>query len=177
MKHSWILLLMLALLLPACAPRGDSSDPSAPAFELYLLAKDDAHGSEVLNTPLEALSLAEAPLLTTADLLSYDRSIHTLELTEAGMAKVTSLLESGFQVAGIPFVIASGGERLYAGAFWTPLSSQSFDGVVIMDPAFSSEGNTLQISLGYPGSDFFDGTDPRDDARLMDALDDEGVLK
>ena len=177
MKHGWVLLLLLTLALTACAPRPDNSASSAPAFELYLLAGDNTRGSDLLNTSLDNLILAETPLLTTADLLSYDRSTHTLELTETGMEKVTALLESGFQVAGIPFVIVSGGERLYAGAFWTPLSSQSFDGVVIMDPAFLSEGNTLQISLGYPGSDFFNGTDPRDDARLMDALDEAGILK
>ncbi len=89
---------------------------------------------------------------------------------------MTTLLEEGLQVAGIPFVIVSRGERIYAGAFWSMLSSQSFDGVVIMDPVFLTESYTIQITLGYPGSGFFTGTDPRVDARLMDALDGAGVL-
>ena len=90
---------------------------------------------------------------------------------------MTDLLEEGLQVAGIPFVIVSRGERIYAGAFWSMLSSQSFDGVVIMDPVFLTESNTIQITLGYPGSDFFTSTDPRANAQLMDALDEAGVLK
>ena len=177
MKNRWILLIILTLGLAACAlrPAGDTSPTEA--FELYLLADDQAHGADIIDIPIDALELAESPLLTTSDLISYDRSTHAIELTDGGFQKVTTLLESGVQVAGIPFVIISGGERLYAGAFWTPLSSQSYDGVVIIDPAFLSESNTIQITLGYPGVDFYSGADPRDNVRLMRALDAAGVLK
>ena len=160
MKNRWILLLILTPILTACAlhPVGlPTITPPTEAFELYLLLDDQAHGADIIDAPVNALELAEIPMLTTADLDSYDRKTHTIELTEAAMQKVTSLLEDGFQVAGIPFVIVSKDERLYAGAFWTPLSSQSFDGVVIMDPAFLTEGNTLQITLGYPGPDHYTG--------------------
>ncbi|MBG0770204.1 MAG: hypothetical protein H0S82_00765 [Anaerolineaceae bacterium] len=170
-----LIFLILGIGLVACA--GQPAEIRGEAFELYLLADDQAHGMDIIDTPLEDLELAETPLLTTADLISYERSTHTLELTDAGFQKVTDLLEAGFQVAGIPFVVVSGGERIYAGAFWTPLSSQSFDGVVIMDPAFQSDDNTIQITVGYPGSGFFTGADPREDSRLLAALDAAGVLK
>ena len=49
--------------------------------------------------------------------------------------------------------------------------------MVIMDPVFLMEDNTLQITLGYPSIDVFTGMDPRDDPRLMNALDEAGVLE
>lgn len=174
-KFNRLIFLILGFGLVACAVK--SAEIRGEAFELYLLADDQAHGWDIIDAPLEDLDLAESPLLTTADLVSYDRNTHTIELTNEGFQKVTDLLEAGFQVVGIPFVVVSGGERIYAGAFWTPLSSQSFDGVVIMDPAFQSDENTIQITLGYPGSGFFTSTDPREDSRLMDALDAVGMLK
>jgi len=194
MKNKWTVLTLLTLALAtACAPQAvtPAATTAAPqtaaptpttetspaeAFELYLLADDDARGADLLEVPVDDLALEETPLLTTADLTLYDRGTHTLTLTGDGFQKVTDLLADNFQVAGIPFVIVAKGERIYAGAFWTPLSSQSFDGVVIMDPAFT-EGESIQISLGYPGSDFFTDADPRDDARLMDALDEAGILE
>lgn len=180
MKNVWVLMSIFILGLTGCGlspvmPIEEASP--AEAFELYLLANENARGMDVIDTPLETLALADAPLLTTTDLVNYERSSHTIQLTDEGLRKVTALFEEGFQVAGIPFVIVARGERLYAGAFWTPLSSQSFDGVVIMDPVFSTENNTLQIALGYPGVDFYSGADPRIDARLLDALDEAGVLK
>ena len=175
MCSSDLIFLILGMGLVACT--GQPAEIRGEAFELYLAADDQAHGWDVVDAPLEDLELAESPLLITADLVSYDRDTHTIELTDEGFQKVTDLLDAGFQVAGIPFVVVSGGERIYAGAFWTPLSSQSFDGVVIMDPAFQSDENTIQITLGYPGRGFFIGADPREDSRLLDALDAVGVLK
>ncbi|QRN82977.1 hypothetical protein JR338_11260 [Chloroflexota bacterium] len=175
MKIKWMVYFILSLVVTACSVQATGT--TGEAFELYLLEDSQAHGSDIINTPLNDITLAETPLLTTADLVSYEHSTHTLQLTDGGFQKVTDLLEEGFQVAGIPFVIVSRGERIYAGAFWTMLSSQSFDGVVIMDPVFLTESNTIQITLGYPGSGFFTGTDPRADARLMDALEGAGVLK
>ena len=178
MKNNWTLLLILAIGITACVPQVNSpaSAAEAEAFELYLLADDQIRGYQLADTALADLELAETPLLTTADIVTYQRDTHTIELTDAGFEKVTNLLAEGFQVAGIPFVILAKGERIYAGAFWSRLSSQSFDGVVIIDPVFR-EGQAITIELGYPGSDFFTGADPRDDARLMDALDEAGVLE
>ena len=80
------------------------------------------------------------------------------------------------KVDGIPFVVCVGEQPIYAGAFWTPLSSLSFDGVVIMQP-FDTDGTTIRIVLGYPGQDAFTGSDPRADDRVMKALEAAGKLK
>jgi len=78
-------------------------------------------------------------------------------------------------MSGVPFVIMAHEERIYAGAFWSPASSLSFDGVIIMQP-FDPSGQPLLISLGYPSNDFFTGEDPRDDPRLRSALEGSDLL-
>lgn len=59
---------------------------------------------------------------------------------------------------------------------WTLTSSLSFDGVVIMDPAFSSNFS-LSFALGYPTEEVFIGEDPRGDQRIREALKKAGLLE
>ena len=69
----------------------------------------------------------------------------------------------------MPFVVAVDAEPIYSGAFYTPASSISYDGVVIMQP-FAAATPTIQIGLGYPGVEAFTGTDPRSDPRIVTRL-------
>jgi len=89
--------------------------------------------------------------------------------------QVQQIFSTPVKVNGIPFVVCVGTERIYTGAFWTPLSSLSFDGVVIIQP-FNKDETTIQISLGYPGSDMFTGRDPRVDKRILYVLAQDGKL-
>ena len=123
MRFRWLIWTILIIKLLSCTAH--SAGNHDEALELYLLADDQARGPAVIRTPLEALKLAQTPLLTTSDLVGYERSTHTIKLTDAGYQKISDLLADNFQVGGIPFVIVSGGERIYAGAFWTPLSSRA----------------------------------------------------
>ena len=77
---------------------------------------------------------------------------------------------------GIPFVVCVGEQRIYSGAFWTPVSSISYNGVVIMEP-YDETQTTIQIALGYPVADIFTGPDPRADARIIQALEKDEKLK
>ncbi len=61
-----------------------------------------------------------------------------------------------------------GTERVYSGAFWTPASSLSFDGIVIQVPPLD---DALHIQLGYPESpELFRGQDHRSDPRVLKSL-------
>ncbi|MDH4209321.1 MAG: hypothetical protein OEV76_10635, partial [Anaerolineae bacterium] len=80
------------------------------------------------------------------------------------------------EVRGIPFVVCVGTDRIYAGAFMTPASSISFDGVVILEP-FDVERHVISIALGYPSPEAFTGKDPRSDLRVSESLQALGVLK
>jgi hypothetical protein len=153
--------------------------PSA-ALALYTVAEgvtpfdllpstDDA-----ATMPLDEVPLQPEPLLTMSDIVSYDAATHVFTLTTQATERLAAL---DVPIMGPAFVLTVAGEPIYGGAFWTPLSSASYDGVVIMlmpdgSPAFG----TYRIELGYPGPGFFQGPDPRDDPRVLDALSQAGKL-
>ncbi len=180
MKQKWIFgFIILILALSACTEATETpsvSNEQDEAFELYLVADPQMSGPDLINYDLAELPLAEDPILVTDDIASYIWEYHVLNLTDEAYQKMLSIFSMGMPMSGVPFVILSHGERLYAGAFWTPASSLSFDGVVILQP-MDPAGAPLSISLGYPGRDVFTGEDPRSDPRLESALEAAGILE
>ncbi len=162
-------ILVIALVTAGCQP-GESGD-----FAIYLLAQDVA-SVELAKVDLDQLALEEGPIISAEDIVTYDQTTHEIELTQAAYARIQQIFPLPVKVDGIPFVVCVGEQPIYAGAFWTPLSSLSFDGVVIMQP-FETDGTTIRIVLGYPGPDAFMGRDPRADERVMKALQAAGKLK
>lgn len=161
---------ILLLLLMACAtpqPQGE--------FAIFLVDQD-IQPAEIKNTDLDNLTLSPTPLISTADILTYDGETHQIELTQDAFERVTSLYTLPVDVDGIPFVVAVGSQPIYSGAFFTPLSSLSFDGVIILQP-FTQETNTIALSLGYPSWEAFTGLDPRTDPRILSALRESGKLR
>jgi hypothetical protein len=139
--------------------------PADGDLAIYLLSEDiSAFGLEQID--IDQLALENEPIISSDDIVSYDKVDHIIELTQAAYARISQLQ---IKVDGIPFVVCVGSERIYTGGFWTPASSISFDGVVIMQPVDSKE-MTIQITLGYPSASFFTGDDPRADPRIMEAL-------
>lgn len=181
MKKIWIVLAVLGLILAACTPQPTETptptqSTTGKAFELYLVADEQMSGADVYLTDINDLPLAEAPLLKTEDIASYDASFHAINLTDEAYQRMLLVFARGMPMSGVPFVIVSNSERIYAGAFWSMASSLSFDGIAIIEP-LDPFNSPLYLILGYPSSDFFTGQDPRDDARLMQALEDAGLMK
>lgn len=155
---------------PGEAMIDDTPVPAAmDGFALYLTA-----GEFFLDQlpELDEIELAEEPLLSAADMLWYDPETHIVELTESAAGRLTQL-----ELPGRPFVATVDGRPLYHGGFMAAYMSRSYDGVVILWPSMLGEERQLQIQLGYPGSDFFAGEDPRADAVIMEALSRDGKLK
>jgi hypothetical protein len=153
------LLAGLTLLVVAygCRPSGGEG------FALYLPAK------EVPVSLLPALShieIAEAPLISEADILSYSGDIHQIELTSEAYDRIVDL---DVPVSGRVFVVCVDHHPAYTGAFWTPISSISFNGVVILKPTASAR-HVIQLLLGYPSSQFFSGKDPRASPAVLRSL-------
>lgn len=159
-------LALVALLLAACQPAPGGE------FAIYLLeqpltaAQADAQG-------LQNVTLQRQPLVGSTDLLSYTQATHAMILTEAAKERIRQLK---VPVSGLPFVVCVGAERIYAGAFWTSISSLSYDGVIINVLPWEAP-EPLKIELGYPGQGFFARKDPRADARILEALRAAGKLK
>jgi hypothetical protein len=164
-----VLLGILLLAGAGCRPETQGE------FAIYLI-KGDFPSNQLAITGLYALQLQDQPLLTSQDILAYYQDTHQMDLTPEADQRVQNLFSNQVKVDGIPFVVVVGSERIYAGAFWTPASSLSFDGVVIMQPLDPSQ-HTIGLSLGYPSRAAFTGADPRGDSRVLQALRDEGKLK
>lgn len=165
----WIAVLLLGIAAVSCAPS------QANAFAVYLLARD-IPPAQLLTADLRKVELQPTPILNVGDIISYQRATHTLELTVDAYARVQKIFPMPVRVEGIPFVVRVGSELIYAGAFWTPASSLTFDGPYIMQP-FASDTHTIQIELGYPSNAVYTGRDPRADPRIINALQAAGKLK
>jgi len=103
---------------------------------------------------MEALShveLADQPVIGLDDIVSYNSTNHEITLTENGMKNITSLQVS---TSSKSFLVCVNKSPIYWGAFWTPISSQSFSGVTIEMPLGSQETKTITIELGYPHRPF-----------------------
>lgn len=164
-----ILLLILFYLLTgtACQPRKGAE------FGIYLLSRN-IPAVELPAVDINRLSLEANPIISTRDIISYDQTSHMIELTQEAFTRILGI--NPIPVNGTPFVVCAGDQRVYTGAFWTPVSSVSYDGVVIILP-YNETVPGIHISLGYPGPGFFTGEDPRSDSRLMNALERVGKLK
>jgi hypothetical protein len=168
-RTSHLLIIIFSLILLGCQPAQNDH------FAIYLLSQD-IPATELSQIDIGQLTLESSPILSNDDIVSYDKTRHIVELTQAAFDRIQGIFTLPVKVDGIPFVVCVGKERIYTGAFWTPLSSLSYDGVVIMQ-TFDTENATIQIALGYPGPDAFTGTDPRADPRIIKALEQDGKLK
>jgi hypothetical protein len=143
-------------------------------FAIYLV--DEAtSAAELAETALEDLELGDTPIISTADIVSYTRESHQIELAPAAYGRLLADMDR-MGTSGRPFVVCVGSQRIYAGAFWMPISSQSFDGIAIV--LLPSEEHTIRIQLGYPESaDLFRGFDLRADPRILRSLGEAGRLQ
>ncbi len=174
-KKLTLTLVLAALALSACQPSA-GDDPASlndEPFELYLVA-ETAIGQEIED--IEELPLVNVPLLTIDDFINYYWEAHAFDLTPEAYQTLVAVFSAGLPTDGVPFVVKSYGERIYSGAFYSLLSSTSYDGVVIFEP-MDPAGMTMFVVLGYPSSDFFTGEDPRAHANLKQAFEEAGVLR
>jgi hypothetical protein len=159
-----LLLLMIALAFTFSGCQAAKND----GFAIFLLAQD-IPVRKLSQTDITQLVLKTEPILSSDDIVAYDRTSHSIELTRAAFARVLQIFPIPAELDGIPFVVCVAKERIYYGAFWTPRSAITYDGVVIMQP-FNTDKPIVQISLGYPVSGVFTGKDPRADPRIMTDL-------
>lgn len=127
--------------------------------------------AEMDKLALNKIALADQPLISSADIVVYWKESHEIQLTSAVFQRASRW---PVPVSGAPFVVCVGRQPIYKGAIWTPLSSMSYNGVVILQP-LGSESGIIKIQLGYVPTGKV--ADPRGDARVMKALEQAGKLK
>lgn len=159
------------LVEPTLLPPATITPTIENEFTIYLLAQNISPQQLAILSHLE---LEKNPLLSINDIVSYRKATHEIELTATGYERIHSL---SVPVNGKAFVVCVDGQPIYGGAFWVGYSSLSFDGIVIDTIRATKEHPVIQIQLGYPGSAFFHGDDPRSDPRILQALEQAGKLK
>ena len=139
-------------------------------FAIYLTKKD------IPPDQMEALShvdIADQPIISMGDIITYNAQTHELKLTDTAFERISQL---EIPVRGKSFLVCVDKGPIYWGAFWTPISSMSFDGVTIWKPLSSQDFKVITLELGYPSSSFYGGEDPRNSAEIMKSLEQAGKL-
>jgi hypothetical protein len=122
---------------------------------------------------LSHVEIADQPIISLQDIITYNVQTHELKLTDTAFGRISQL---EVPVRGKSFLVCVNKAPIYWGAFWTPISSISFDGVTIWKPYASQEPKVITLELGYPSSSFYNGEDPRNNAAVIQSLEQAGKL-
>jgi hypothetical protein len=97
-------------------------------------------------------------IISDRDILSYNKTIHEIKLTEGGVERF-----KGLDLYQRNFVIKLNGVEMYEGAFWSYLSSRIYEGTVILDVNLIQEGvsDSIIIEPWYPPGLYKGSEDPR----------------
>jgi len=139
-------------------------------FAIYLTKQD------IPPAQMEALShvaIAERPIITISDIITYDAQEHKLKLTASAFERISQL---DVPTRGKSFIVCVDKRPIYWGAFWVLWSSLSFDGVTIWKPLSLKEPHVIRLELGYPSSVLYIGEDPRSNPVVIESLEQAGKL-
>ena len=161
------MLAILTIHSTAC-----NEPPAEPqeGFAIYLTRED------IPPEKMEMLShvdIADEPVVSAQDIISYNAQTHEMKLTDEAFERISQLV---VPVSGKSFMVCVDKAPVYWGAFWTPISSLSFNGVTIWKPLGSRESKVISLELGYPSSSFYGGEDPRNNPEILRSLEQSGKL-
>jgi len=160
--------LVVSVLIGVVIMLSSCTTTRSEGFAIYLTKED------VPPSQMEALShivIADQPIISLEDIITYNAQTHEIELTEAAFERISRL---EVPIQGKSFMVCVDKGPIYWGAFWTPISSLSFDGITIWKPLGSQELKMISIKIGYPSSTLYDGEDPRDNTEVIKSLEQAG---
>jgi hypothetical protein len=167
---TYISLLFTAVVIGFLFIAGGCSSEKSEEFAIYL-TQDNVPPAQMGD--ISSVKLADQPIISTNDLISYYSQTHALKLTESAYKRISDL---EVPTSGKSFVVCADKKPVYWGAFWTGFSSQSFDGVTIMKPFLLPEAGLISLELGYPAPSFYGGADPRNSPEILKSLEQAGKL-
>jgi hypothetical protein len=171
MHKSGLGIILLLLILTACSKTTDLVSCRPGETAIYLTA-EQMSGAEIQKADLAKVVLAAKPVIAGQDIFSYSLKSHELRLSPEALKRISDMK---VPLNGLAFVACADGEPALAGAFWTPLSSLSFDGVSILSWPVTEQA-AVRLDWGYPAQ-MASMDDPRDNPRLIKALEKAGKLK
>ena len=170
MKRQIPVILIALIVLGIGAFAGGCAVSNVEGFAIYLTKSD------VPPAQMEALShvdIAAKPVIGLKDIIAYNGVTHEITLTPETFERISKL---EVPVQGTSFLVCVDRAPVYWGAFWTPISSISFNGVTIWKPFGAQESKAVTLELGYPSSSFYGGDDPRDNPLILNSLGKAGKL-
>jgi hypothetical protein len=162
--------ISLSVILPVVLMSASCATPETGGFAVFL-TKSDVPPSEM--PALSHIELDGQPVISMRDIVAYNAQTHELKLSAGSFERINKL---EIPIRGKSFVVCADRQPVYWGAFWTPISSISFDGVTIWKPYSPGQPRILTFELGYPSPDFYGGQDPRNSPELMKPLELAGKL-
>jgi len=159
-----LVLVGAGLLLGGC------TNTQGEGFAIYL-TRENIPPAEMEK--LSHVDIADRPVVSIEDIITYNAQTHEIKLTDAAFERISQL---EVPTSGRSFLACIDKAPIYWGAFWTPLSSLSFDGVTIWQPLTPQETTVITLELGYPSSSFYSGEDPRNNAEIIKSLEQSGKL-
>ncbi len=164
MTGIFVFLVILLFTFMAC------SKSHGEGFAIYL-TRDNISPEKMKM--LSHVDIADQPIISLQDIITYNAQTHELKLTDTAFKRIFQLQ---VPTSGKSFIVCVDKNRVYWGAFWTPISSQSFDGVTIWKPYSLSRPNIITLEPGYPSSSFYRGEDPRNQPEIISAFQKAGKL-
>ncbi|MDD5591613.1 MAG: hypothetical protein PHY18_06810 [Dehalococcoidales bacterium] len=161
------LIIVGALLLSGCT---NTTETKGEGFAIYL-TRENIPPAEMEK--LSHVDIADQPVISMEDIITYNAQTHEIKLTDTAFERISQL---EVPVSGRSFLTCVDKVPVYWGAFWTPLSSLSFDGVTIWQPLTPQETTVITLELGYPSSSFYRGEDPRNNAEIINSIERSGKL-
>jgi|WetSurMetagenome_2_1015567.scaffolds.fasta_scaffold109761_2 hypothetical protein len=158
------ILTVVAITLSGCTPI------PGEGFAIYITT-GDIPPADITN--LEDIHITEKPIVAMDEVVSYNRQTYELKVTEAAFKRIYELQ---VPVRGTSFAVCVDRKPVYQGAFWTPVSSISYDGVTIWKPYDLKSPYILSLELGYPSTSFYQGEDPRNNLEVLKTLEKAGKL-
>jgi hypothetical protein len=137
-----------------------ASMSSRSRFQIYLLRDSTITTTQAQAQPLDALTLADNPILDLDKITYLSRSSHEVGFNPGQAIGNTLKTELGSALA-IPFVVRADSERIFLGTFVSPISSASYDIPSIMTDSIQKDTMTFRISTG---------NDPLADTRITTVL-------
>jgi len=148
----------------------DEVEVESGGFAIYL-TKQDIPPAQMED--LSHVDIAERPIITISDIITYDAQEHELRLTASAFERISQL---DVPTGGKSFIVCVDNAPIYWGAFWVLWSSLSFDGVTIWKPLSLEEPYVIRLKLGYPSSELYTGEDPRSNPVVIESLEQAGKL-
>jgi hypothetical protein len=168
--YSLISAILIFILVAVVIILSGCTASKSEGFAVYLTKED------IPPARMETLShveIAEQPIISMGDIITYNAQTHELKLTDTAFERISQL---EVPVRGKSFLVCVDKAPIYRGAFWTPISSISFNGVTIWKPFNTRKPGVVTLELGYPSSSFYGGEDPRNNVEVIKSLKQAGKL-